>query len=124
MAKHPRIEIVLDEPPSVNRIWRQGRGRTYKDAKASAYCLKVSRLWRTQLGKTDVLFPAGVAVRYTFKWYRSRKAGDLSNRVKVVEDALNGIVWDDDKQVVECHLYRYDAPKGKGRVELLIEAAE
>jgi Holliday junction resolvase RusA-like endonuclease len=44
----------------------------------------------------------------------------LDNRAKVALDALNGIVWDDDSQVVELHLYRQDRPKD-GALHLTVE---
>lgn len=119
-----KIELVLPEPPSVNRIWRTGNGRTYKDGKARSYGLLTLAEWRKRFPpeRWDTPLYDG-PVRYTFHWYRSRKAGDLSNRVKVVEDALNGLAWADDAQVVECHLFRHEAKKGEGRVHITIEEA-
>lgn len=113
------VRLTLPEPPSANRIWRNGRGRTYtsqaaKEFKAAVYaeCLR-QRI-------TKVVFGAGVPVALTLRWYRQRKAGDTSNRIKVVEDALNGLVWADDKQVAELHVYRIDGQR-PGRVEVTIE---
>lgn len=115
-----KVILTLPEPPSSNRLWRNGRGRTYtseaaRDFKRAVYaaCLVA--------GITRPVFPAHSAVKLTLTWYRQRKAGDLSNRVKVVEDALNGIVWHDDKQIAELHLYRVDGQR-PGRVDLLIES--
>lgn len=36
----------------------------------------------------------------------SRRYGDLDNHVKAVMDALNGVVWVDDAQVVEMHAFK------------------
>lgn len=123
MAKPTTIEITLPVPPSVNRIWRTGNGRTYKDAKARAYGLAVEAAWRTAKLPCPA-FPAGVAVKYRLIWYRFPASGDLSNRLKLVEDALNGLAWADDKQIVECHAFRQDCKRGDQRILLYIEAVE
>lgn len=117
-----RIELVLPEPPSVNRIWKRKRnGGVYLAPSVAKFYVaaKVAALSAKAYG-----VPFGTdPVKVTMKWYRSAKRGDLDNRTKIVGDALNGVVWADDKQIVEWHLYRYDAPK-KGRVELTIEEAQ
>lgn len=115
------VTLHLPEPPSVNRIWRVGRGRTYKVKAAVDYGLIVLAACRTAGIKT-VVFPEG-PVAYQLTWFRARKAGDLSNRLKVVEDALNGVVWTDDSQVVALTAYRKDAKKGQGGVHLIISEA-
>jgi crossover junction endodeoxyribonuclease RusA len=111
-----KIELTLPEPPSANRYWRHARGRTYRSAEANAYRESVAVSCRMRLA-----FPEG-AVKVTATWFRSRRSGDLDNRWKVLGDALNGILWADDQQITELHLYRKDAPK-HGRIELIVEAA-
>ena len=116
-----RVELTLPEPPSSNRLWRNGRGRVYsadaaKDFKAEVYAIYLkSRLPR-------VVFPKGQAVKVTMVWYRQRKAGDLSNRIKIVEDSLNGLLWADDKQISELHVTRVDGQR-PGRLHLIAECA-
>lgn len=48
----------------------------------------------------------------------SRRYGDLDNHVKAVMDALNGVVWVDDAQVVEMHAYKIE---GSPRIEIDID---
>ena len=46
---------------------------------------------------------------------------DIDNIAKAVLDALNGIAYDDDAQVVELHVYKHDRTRGVGpcpRVEV------
>ena len=38
---------------------------------------------------------------------RPTKKPDLDNIAKVVCDALNGIAWNDDKQVIDLHIVKY-----------------
>jgi Holliday junction resolvase RusA-like endonuclease len=118
-----KIELTLPVPPSVNRIWRRGKGKgMYKTPKAKEYGEAVYAAALTQ-GVKRVAFGEGVPVRYTLTWYRATATGDLSNRLKLLEDSLNGIVWADDKQIVEFHCYRKEAPR-KGRIEIIIEEAQ
>lgn len=117
-----RVALTLPEPPSVNRIWRKARGgRLYLAPKAREFYLGVQAAL-LKAGITRIVFPKGVEVKYDLTWYRSRKAGDASNRLKAVEDSLNGLLWDDDKQVVAGAFRRVDGQR-PGRVELVVEAA-
>ena len=123
MAKPKRIELTLPEPPSVNRIWRTGKGRNYLSQEARDFKLaaQVAAAKQGYLTGGAFPFPAGVPIRVTLTWYRNRRAGDLDNRAKATLDCLNRVLWADDSQVVELHCFRQDAPK-RGRVELLVEA--
>jgi len=41
-------------------------------------------------------------------WYRVNALGDLSNRIKIVEDALQGAAYDNDSQVRRIIAERFD----------------
>lgn len=100
------IRIVLPMPPSANRYWRNYRGVTVSSEEARAYKREVAYLAR-QAGIQPVHGP----LRVTLHFYRPRRAGDLDNRIKVGIDALNGLAWADDAQIVELHCYRRDDKK-------------
>ena len=51
--------------------------------------------------------------------YRPMKAGDASNRIKLLEDSLSGFAFNDDKQVVGIVLWRFEDPLNP-RVEVRI----
>ena len=51
----------------------------------------------------------------------SLKAGDIDNHLKAVLDAINGICFVDDRQVVEGHVYLF---KGEPQLEIQLEALE
>lgn len=60
--------------------------------------------------------PASGPVRLTLAFVRRRKPDavpDASNYVKLVEDCANGIVWEDDRQVVELHAAKRRAVDGE-----------
>lgn len=49
-----------------------------------------------------------VSVSITRKFdITSRHFGDIDNHVKNILDALNGICWNDDDQVVEIHAFKF-----------------
>ena len=77
-----------------------GRGRLYTSSESKAYQQEVSlraTAAMRQLGLSEPLSGALAAV-YFFRLQRGRRDWDSS--VKDVQDALNGIVWKDDKQLV------------------------
>jgi Holliday junction resolvase RusA-like endonuclease len=90
--------VVLPAPPSANRYWRMVNGRMLVSREGRAYKKLVDR----QVTALPLIVPVAVTVR----WARSKRMGDLDNRLKVCLDSLRGIAWLDDKQVVELHAYR------------------
>jgi Holliday junction resolvase RusA-like endonuclease len=102
------FRVVLPQPPSTNRYWRMMRGHIRKSTEAREYQELAAELARLQLGD---MVPTGQPIVLRIWWYRQIRSGDLSNRIKVVEDALQGILYYDDKQVVELHAYRIDGDK-------------
>lgn len=55
--------------------------------------------------------------------YRPRRVGDADNLLKLTLDAMNGIVWEDDRQVKELHVYLRDDRKNP-RLEVTIEEVD
>lgn len=62
------------------------------------------------------------SVRITLDWYRSRRAGDLDKRIGVCLDALQGVLFDNDSQIVELRATRHDDPTNP-RIEVCVEPA-
>ena len=57
----------------------------------------------------------GIAIRV----YRSRDAGDLGNYEKTIEDALNGVLWPDDRKLhARGEGGIFACEKGRERVEV------
>lgn len=107
--------LVLPYPPSLNRLYRTVRGRPILSREAREYRAAVQR----QLA--GIGFRAtGSPVALSVALYRPRKSGDADNALKALLDALNGLLWADDSQIVEIHLWRRD-DKARPRVELLLE---
>ena len=96
--------LVLPVPVSANRIWRNGRGRTF-EAKQHREDKAAVALRFGRCGKLT----GDIAVRV--EWVRERKSGDVDNFAgKPLLDWLKGVLFEDDKQVAELHLTRHDDP--------------
>lgn len=98
-------QLTLPYPPSTNRIWRHAGNRTFKNPKAKEYQQDVAMRAMVAGVKLltgdihlDVTLHPRKPQRQTGK--RIRRI-DLTNSVKCVEDALNGIAWNDDYQTFE-----------------------
>lgn len=109
------ISLVLPEPPSANRYWRTtvARGgfvQTYVSAEAKEYKQTVR-----EMAGLDCVLIGDVSIAVT--WFRSRRSGDLDNRIKVFCDALQGVVFANDSQIVEIHAIRRE-DRDRPRIEV------
>ncbi len=72
------------------------------------------------LNETKVLEPSKKPLAVTLHFYKpikttAQKYGDIDNLGKAVLDACNGILWQDDSQIIELHSYKH---KGAGKIEI------
>ena len=75
------------------------RGK-FVNARAQSYLSSQTRLqWQLKEASPEPIYPAGVLIQVAvlYNWVSHRM--DLSNLLKAVEDACNGIIWDDDRWV-------------------------
>lgn len=115
------MKITLPYPPSANRYWRTravGRGRTafvqtYPSPEAKEF---KQRVFWTCRGRKPLTGTVAVVLRF----FRPRKVGDLDNRIKVLLDALRGVAFADDDQVVRIEATRFD-DKANPRVEVEVD---
>jgi len=93
----------LPYPISINRYWKPkpGGNGMYKTTEAIAYA------WQVRAA-CDLPEPFVDDVSVTVELYRPRKAGDLDNYLKLMLDALQGIAYISDAQIVEIHAMRLD----------------
>jgi crossover junction endodeoxyribonuclease RusA len=110
--------FTLPYPPSANRYWRYVNNHPTVSKDAKEY--KSAAGWAAVAAVGRTLLECPVILRVDV--YRPRKSGDLGNRIKIVEDALNGVVWVDDSQIIELHARRFD-DKANPRVEVTVEEA-
>lgn len=118
-----RIRLVLPYPPSINRWKDPGSGHAYLTAEVRRYKAAADSLLRRHLGRVGLLERD---VRLKMDLFRPTRAGDISNRIKVLEDCLRGLIFRDDVQVAELHVRRFEdahAPRVQVTVEEVDPAA-
>jgi crossover junction endodeoxyribonuclease RusA len=108
--------FTLPVPPSANRYWRVWNNRIVVTDEARAYKDEIALLLRACI-------PLEGDVSVNFTVFRPRMKGDLDNYNKILFDALQGLCYYNDSQIVEIHSYRKD-DKIKPRVEILVSRPE
>ncbi len=120
-----KLHFVLPYPPSANRYWRHAAIYSKDAGKwiAVTYLSDEAKIYKQVIklfAKNHKIKPLLNNVVLTAYVYRPQKSGDLGNRLKVVEDALEEIAYINDNQICESHHYRRD-DKTRPRVEVFIE---
>jgi crossover junction endodeoxyribonuclease RusA len=99
------IRLILPPPVSSNRYWRIFRGRVVVSAEAKTYRAEVAMKARAKGIMTPLEGPVSVHValcpEMTAKGLASKTRLDLDNCIKVALDALQGVAFANDKQVVK-----------------------
>lgn len=106
--------LVLPLPPSANNLYRNvpGKGRVLN--KTGREYKQLARM--LAMGARMPMLRGDVALTMVV-YFPNRRRRDLSNTLKVVEDALKGIAYGDDSQVADIHLRRrYDAANPRAEV--------
>lgn len=108
--------VTLPLPPSANEYWRASKGRGLVPSReALEYKRKVASCLS---GFLPISGPVVCDVRI----YLQRDSGDLSNRLKVLEDACEGLLYLDDKQIRGLSAWREVDPQ-RPRVVFRVEGA-
>jgi crossover junction endodeoxyribonuclease RusA len=100
------IQITLPWPPSVNRIWRNAGGKTYRDPKYMAWIKETG--WVIKLAKcTKIIGPFSASI---VLYPPDKRKIDIDNRIKVILDAAqkNDLIEDDSMCRLLLVSYGYD----------------
>ena len=99
------IRMVLPYPVSANRYWRIAQNRHYHSKEALAYRRDVALIaLRGGYAKPyqgDVVVRLALCPELTRKGVASKTRLDLDNCLKAALDALQGVAFSNDKQVVK-----------------------
>ncbi|MGC9216638.1 RusA family crossover junction endodeoxyribonuclease [Acidithiobacillus sp.] len=111
--------ITLPYPISTNRYWRTYRGRTVVSAEARAYKAIVCAVARSNGVGAPTIAPVALSLILCpvrpKDWHKRQIADpngltvrclDIDNAIKVVLDALQGVAYMDDNQVMDLHIRR------------------
>jgi Holliday junction resolvase RusA-like endonuclease len=115
------MKIVLEniEPLPQPRPRFSG-GRCYEPAKIKSYKSAVATAGKVAMcGKNLIENPVKVSLKLWRKFKpTSRRFGDFDNHAKSICDALNGVVWLDDSQVVSATVEKYQSAVPKVEIEI------
>jgi len=103
------IELRLELPPTTNASFRVGKGRFYETDEYKNWKMVAQLQARTQCGHQ----PSDQEIRLVIEMYQVF-GGDIDGRLKPLLDALQGVVYDNDKQVVEILVRKFKALKKQG----------
>jgi crossover junction endodeoxyribonuclease RusA len=96
--------VCLPYPPSVNHMYRRASNRVVLSSEARAW-RETARWYLRSAGIVQLLSgPVSVSVDA----YRPRRRGDIDNLAKAILDALIGVAYVDDAQVVHLAMTRYE----------------
>lgn len=113
---------VTTEPVPFKRALSNGK-RRFNDPRYSDFKLYVAAHAKVAMqGRAPFDGAIRITVTVSTKYKpTSLNAGDIDNHLKAAMDALNGICYTDDRQIVEGHVYLF---KGDPQLEIKLEAIE
>ena len=113
------IELTLPYPPSINRIYTTtAEGKRVYTKEAREYKKTVAQACQLK----SVVGMMGELV-LTMNAYRPRRAGDTDNLLKITQDSLEGICYENDSQIAKIIAERFD-DKLNPRIEVKLEKYE
>lgn len=118
--------VTLPYPPSANRYLRHTARGTYRTTEANTYRTKAQWLAKAACFKPVAGFVAvGVTLhpKTTLKGAASATVLDLDNCLKVAMDAMQGVAFENDKQVKQISM-AYGEPMPGGGLTLEVTPHE
>jgi len=116
------LRYIIDIPgkPVSKQRPRMGKGgRVYTPKATRAYEQRVSVLCKEQADR-PIEGPCRVEIDV---WYTDRRRRDLDNAIKSLWDGANGILYNDDSQIIEVTARKHLAAEEAG-ARIVVEAIE
>lgn len=119
--------LILPIPPSINHAYRNfmhpsGRRMRVPTAEAERFKSEAgwtAKAWRQHTGQVMVPSDKKVAVRIWYYWANARRR-DTDNPLKLLQDSLTGILWEDDRSVLP-QVMDFTVDRANPRVEIELE---
>lgn len=114
-----RLTLEVEPKPKARpRINTKTRGR-YLPKRNAEYQAELE--WQIKAKYNGKIIESPLKVK--LKLFRqmpvlSPKFGDVDNLAKGILDACNGIIWEDDRQIISLTVEKYE---GSGRIEMEVE---
>lgn len=106
------MKIILPIPPLLNRLYKIGGKRIYKDYRAGVY---KSQVWLAC--HENKIKPTDAELELEIKWYRQRLTGDIDGILKCLLDSLEDCIYVKDSQVMKITIEKLHDKKNP-RIEL------
>lgn len=113
--------FTMPEPPSANRWWRTTTKKTKKGFRTITYLSEEARDYKASIARVGSSMLLDGPISVSIDWFRGMASGDLDKRIGVVLDAMQGVFYSNDKQIVELHARRFDDP---GNARLVVTVSE
>jgi Holliday junction resolvase RusA-like endonuclease len=98
--------LTFDIPTSTNKLYARTRKGVRLSDEARIYkeyaSLTAANQWHQKYNQYD---PLKGDISVTYRFYGSN--ADWDNLCKVLGDSMNNIVWRDDVQIIEAHVYMF-----------------
>lgn len=105
--------LLSTEPISLNLMYR-GRRFLTKRGKETKQAME----WEVKTQYTGELLQGDVCLNVIF-YFKDNRKRDMDSHLKALQDSMSGIVYEDDSQINELHVYKY-VDKDNPRVEVSI----
>lgn len=109
------LEFVFDlSAVPYTRVGRGRYGQSFVPAKERVYRKQLAHFAKLNLPRGFQPLTGAIKVSATFRFSKAKtsklthhtKRGDLSNYLKALEDALNGVLWVDDCQIISIAAHK------------------
>ena len=134
-----RLVFNVPGPPQgkarARTVSQGGKVHSYTPAKTASYERSVAQAYKFSFPRQEVLTgPIQLVLRAYYpiptSWPQSQKAKalcdmlmpvvkpDIDNVIKCIADGLNGVAWEDDKQIVSIRAEKHYSPIPRVEVEI------